>query len=180
MTNWRPVVGFEAMFSVSDEGEIARTSLSWHGKRRRPIWRLLRPDLKPNGYLAIYLQVEGKKRKRCYVHRLVFEAFRSAIPDGLEINHINGNPSDNRLKNLELITRSEKMKHRYREMEPSRNRSKGADHYKAKLTVDDVHRVLAMAKEGITHKAIAAQFGIGRTAITSLVNGKSWKSVTSP
>jgi hypothetical protein len=141
---------------------------------------LLRPDLKPNGYLAVYLQVEGEPRKRCYIHRLVFETFRSVIPEGLEINHRNGDRSDNRLENLELMTRSENMKHCYLELSPSLNRAKGASHYKAKLTEEDIHKVMAMAKEGVSRSAIAAQFGVSKTAISAIVNGKSWTSITYP
>lgn len=47
------------------------------------------------------------------IHRLVWEAFHGAIPPGFEVNHRNGDKTDNRLENLELVTRSENMAHAY-------------------------------------------------------------------
>jgi hypothetical protein len=44
---------------------------------------------------------------------LVWEAFNGPIPDRLEVNHRNGNKRDNRLENLELVTRSQNMAHAY-------------------------------------------------------------------
>ncbi|WP_302782615.1 HNH endonuclease signature motif containing protein [Clostridium saudiense] len=50
--------------------------------------------------------VNGKTQ---YVHRLVWELFNGAIPEGFEINHIDGNKSNNKLFNLELMTRKENL-----------------------------------------------------------------------
>ena len=51
------------------------------------------------------------QNKRLYVHRLVAEYFIGEIPDGYEINHINGDTKDNRVKNLEIVTHKENMRH---------------------------------------------------------------------
>lgn len=56
----------------------------------------------------------GLNGKRFYVHRTVYELFIGAIPSGYEINHINGDKSDNRVENLELLTRSQNLTHAYK------------------------------------------------------------------
>lgn len=56
---------------------------------------------KANGYIVINI---GKKL--LYAHRLVFE-MEGGIPDGMEVDHINGDPSDNRRCNLRLCDSSE-------------------------------------------------------------------------
>ena len=57
-----------------------------------------------------YPQVRvGGKLYLC--HRLVWEAVHGPVPEGYEINHINGIKNDNRLANLELVTHQENMQH---------------------------------------------------------------------
>ena len=45
-----------------------------------------------------------EKNKNYYQHRFVYEVFRGPIPHCFEIDHINEIKSDNRLKNLQLLT----------------------------------------------------------------------------
>ena len=55
-----------------------------------------------NGYL--FFAIYGEKRKNYYQHRFVYEVFKGKIPPHLEIDHINNNKTDNRIKNLQLLT----------------------------------------------------------------------------
>ena len=58
-----------------------------------------------SGYLnfTIYDQ-KLEKRINYFQHRFVYEVFRGPIPHRFEIDHINGIKTDNRLKNLQLLT----------------------------------------------------------------------------
>ena len=47
------------------------------------------------------------RRKVTYVHRIAWEICHGPIPDGMGIDHINGDPFDNRLNNLRLATRQQ-------------------------------------------------------------------------
>lgn len=49
----------------------------------------------------------GLNGKHFSVHRLVWEAFNGEIPDGYEINHIDGDPTNNAISNLEIVTHTE-------------------------------------------------------------------------
>lgn len=50
--------------------------------------------------------------KKILVHRAVWEAFNGPIPEGLDIDHIDGDPSNNSLSNLQAISHSENIKKR--------------------------------------------------------------------
>jgi len=86
MERWKFVPG-SLKYEVSDQGRV------------RHIKRILSPRLFKNGYLNV--QLPGKQ---AYVHRLVLSAFIGTIPEGYEVNHLNGNKTDNKLKNLECVT----------------------------------------------------------------------------
>lgn len=62
-----------------------------------------------------YTQVShGRSGFHMQAHRLIWEAVHGPIPDGMQINHINGVKTDNRIDNLELVTPSENSMHAYR------------------------------------------------------------------
>jgi len=64
------------------------------------------------GYLQVHLWNNGKCRNTL-VHRLVAEAFVPNPDRKPQVNHKNGDKSDNRADNLEWVTASENQRHRY-------------------------------------------------------------------
>ena len=60
------------------------------------------------GYMQFSIHETNCKRKLYYVHRFVFECFNGKIPDNKLVSHINQKKDDNRLCNLDLITKNDK------------------------------------------------------------------------
>ena len=64
-----------------------------------------------HGYILISFQGGGVRRP-LYAHRIIWEMHNGPIPDGLQIDHINGVRFDNRLENLRLATRSQNLRNK--------------------------------------------------------------------
>ena len=63
-----------------------------------------------NGYYHLKLTNNEGIREHFYVHRLVWTAFIGEIPNGMEIDHLDGNRSNNNLSNLQLKSHSDNCK----------------------------------------------------------------------
>lgn len=105
---WRPVVGYEGYYEVSNLGKVRRLDgLDARGHHIKG--RILSPRKSSNGYLQVQLSFGTSREYR--IHRLVAEAFLPNPKKKSDVNHINENKTDNRVENLEWATRKENMRH---------------------------------------------------------------------
>lgn len=95
---WKPIPGYLDLYEISSFGRVKSLK---YGKVR-----ILKLFKKKDGYLQVQLW-ENHNYKNFKVHRLVYEAFNGTIPDGMQVNHINEDKTDNRLENLNLMTPKE-------------------------------------------------------------------------
>lgn len=111
---WKDIVGYEDYYQVSNKGRVMSKdrrikSCSPNG---RIIKGILRKPLIVRGYMSINLQdKKGGKSTRNGIHVFVAQAFLPNPNNKLEVNHINGVKSDNRVENLEWCTRQENVRH---------------------------------------------------------------------
>lgn len=107
---WRPVVGYEGRYEVSDEGSV-RSVDRWVtytggklGAKHLHHGRVLKTDER-NGYAMVPLS-SNSKSQATFVHRLVLEAFVGPRPDGMQACHNDGNRRNNTVANLRWDTAS--------------------------------------------------------------------------
>jgi len=65
------------------------------------------------GYQRVGIYIGGYKQKTIKVHRLVAKAFIANPLNKKDVNHKDGNKSNNNVNNLEWCTRSENIKHAF-------------------------------------------------------------------
>lgn len=174
MEQWKPVVGFEGYYEVSNLGcvnSLPRTITECNGKKRKKTGKRLTPWLHKSGHL--YVSLHKGERSKKQVHRLVMESFIGPCPIGQEVCHNNGVPDDNRLENLRYATRSENMKDAivHTEWKCGENASS------SKLKEADMPKIFKLRSEGKTTKAIGDFFGVRGTAISRILAGERWKVV---
>src|SRR5262252_226039 len=109
MENWKPINGFPD-YAISDHGRVRSL--------KRGI--ILKPWQKPDkSYQLRYLQVElwlMGRRYKAMIHHLVLEAFRGPRPARYEARHLDGDPQNNNLSNLEWGTFRENLADRRKHM----------------------------------------------------------------
>ncbi|WP_353462698.1 NUMOD4 domain-containing protein [Mammaliicoccus sciuri] len=113
---WKDVVGYEGIYEVSDHGRIRThedktTFTNRHGIRR---WkqRYLK-DKKPNGRDVRVTLWKNGKPKDFLVHRIVAYAFIPLVENKNCINHLDGNPKNNHVDNLEWCNHLENNRHAF-------------------------------------------------------------------
>lgn len=197
--DWRPVVGLEGRYEVSNLGRVrSLTFASRWGRFARATPIYLRPHCGVTGYPAV--AIGGRLRS---VHRLVLEAFVGPCPAGMECAHLNGVRDDPRLSNLRWVTRRENASHRAihgtvltGDRHPSRlhperlargdksgarlhpeTRPRGEKHGLAKLTDEAVRAIRAAAATGESQYVLAARFGVTQGTIWNVVWRKTWRHI---
>ena len=103
---FKDIEGYEGLYKVSDKGNVL--SLSYN---RTGVSKILKGFKDTHEYLQVKLSRNGVY-KVFFIHRLVLLAFvGKPIEDRVECKHKNLVRGDNRLENLEWVTRSENMHH---------------------------------------------------------------------
>lgn len=136
-------------------------------------------------YEEVGLSLKGGgrgNRKKFFVHRLVLITFcpiegKVSYDEysDFEVNHKKlGNNFDNRLENLEWVSRKENMKHAY----DNKAIRKGSDVNFAILTEKQVIEIKhLLSSKTMTQKQIANIYGVSRVCISNINTGKNWSHV---
>lgn len=154
---WKPAKGFEDYYEVSTFGSV----------RRKGCEHALKCFVS-NGRRIVDLWCNGQ-RKMYRVHRLVAETFIPNPENKPEVNHINGDPMNNCVWNLEWATRSENQLHAYAHGLASCTKAK-----RRKLS-DAQRKTPVRRSDGKIFKSVteaAKAIGCNSSSVSSVVNGK--------
>lgn len=166
MEIWRDIAGYDK-YQVSNYGNVRSLDYNRTGRIKE-----LKPYFTHDGYLMITLCKEGKRSKK-RLHRLVAEAFLENPDNKPEVNHIDGDKTNNHIFNLEYVTCKENINHAWNNglceqiRESSRQSVKIAQESRKKsvkcITTDMIYDSVVEAER---------QTGVARQNIAKCCNGE--------
>lgn len=166
---WKDIPGYEGVYQASTEGRIRSVDRIVYGRNwytgkpfpRRLKGHILRPGRYCKaGHLSVVL---GHGDAGIPVHQLIARTFIGPQPAKQEVRHKNGDPTDNRIANLEYGTRHENILDVYWQGKAWRT-----------LTADDVRTIRERIEEGDTGRAIARDYGVTPSCISSIKTGRTY------
>lgn len=161
---WKPVVGYEGRYMVSDRGRVLSLGSTTSGRRI-----LSQSTSGSVGYMSVALyRGDGKKTTRT-VHTLVLEAFTGAKPEGCVGRHLDGDHLNNRSSNLSWGTQEANMQ----DAVGHGTVRCGARHGLATLTEQQAREV--KYRKDLPVRDLAELYGISVRTAYSIRRGETWK-----
>jgi hypothetical protein len=169
---WRPVARADSYYDVSDFGRVRRAKPG-RGTYAGKILVVTLPRTRSH-YSTVVLSVGGVPVTQG-VHVLVAEAFLDPRPTPRhEVNHRDGVKTNNRITNLEWVTRSSNQTHSNAIGLVSH--PKGEQKTRAKLT-DAAVREIRAASQSISARTLARHYGVSHRTLYLARIGRTWKHV---
>jgi hypothetical protein len=174
---WRPVVGYEGLYEVSDQGRVRSLDRllpqapgAVCSGTRPHRGKVLKLALRPDGYYwTVGLSGHGRRRTRT-VHSLVADAFLGPKPPGLFVCHGPAGSRVNTVENLRYGTPAENTADRRRDG----TRVLGEAHPNARLTDAQALEVRRRVAAGETRLSLAKELGVSPNSIGRCVKKQSY------
>ncbi len=122
-------------------------------------------------HLLVGLSLHGKATSM-YVHSLVLRVFVGPCPDGMECRHLDGNPTNNRLENLEWATYQINQQDRAKHGTSNRGEACAA----SKLTEKEVLEIREMYPEETMQK-LADDHDVSVPTVYDIIHRKTWRHI---
>ena len=103
---WKDIKGYEGLYQASTLGAIKSFVKYEEGI-------ILKQSRNKKGYMEVSMYKDGKHSTK-RVHRLIAETFLKDFYNKPQVNHIDGDKTNNAIANLEMVTNSENQIHAYK------------------------------------------------------------------
>lgn len=164
---WKSIPDYSGYYEASDKGMIRSVPRKFVRKIK-----ILKQAVTPDGRLSVSLLKNGNS-KTFLVHRLIGLTFISNPENKPQINHIDGNPKNNSLDNLEWSTRSENRLHAFRIGLQSH---KGDSHNNRKLNSGQVKEIRKLRGK-MKQREIAELYNVTTSTIGNILTNRLWSNI---
>lgn len=165
METWRDIAGYEGLYQVSDEGNVRRL-VAMGRWNQYPAMGLFDTTPRSSGYKVLTLTDHHGDRETVLLHRLVAVAFLGDPPTPKhEINHKDGDKTNNAVSNLEWVTSSQNKIHSIHQL---------GNNDRLKLTLEEVR---AIRLSDLPQRTLAKLYGISQNNVSRIKQRKAWRHV---
>ena len=152
---WKDIINF-ANFECSNYGNI----------RNKRTNNILKGHTRSDGYKEVRI-----KGKNYLYHRIVAMTWLKNHNNFEQINHIDGNKTNNKVCNLEWCTPKQNLEH-------AANiglMSRGSNRYNSKLIESDIYDIRELIKNGKTILEISKLYNVSFQLISNIKRNKVWR-----
>jgi len=128
------------------------------------------------GYVQVSLNIDNKMRPMS-LHRLVAKMFIPNPENLPEVNHNDGDKTNNRKSNWEWSTRKDNMKHARENGLFPEDHNKGVKHGRSKLNPKQIVNIRELKNNGKTYKFIAEKYDVSIGCIQGIIRKDNWSHV---
>ena len=160
---YRDIHGYEGLYRVSNFGNVFSIKRD----------KTLSPADNTHGYLRVSLSKNGEVKHKS-IHSLVAREFIGCCPVGFNINHIDGDKTNNCVDNLEYVSYSDNNLHAYN----NGLAKSGESHYNSKLTDSEVNSIKIRLSNGDKIGDVARDFSVSRETVSAIKHGRNWRHLT--
>ena len=172
---WKDIEDYEGYYQVSSRGRVRsvdRIVVSKTGKKI-PYKGKIRTLQNKRGYLQVCLNKAGDS-SWFIVHRLVAKAFIPNTNNFPQVNHIDGNKTNNNCLNLEWVTAKDNIRHAY----DNDLALKGEDRPQATVSKDTVVKICEALEQGVPSTEIARLLNTTTDVVSKIKSRKCWNDVS--
>ena len=155
------------LYSIEEDGRV------WSHYTKR----YMKTSIDKDGYSTITLKNDRNGYSHFGIHRLLMIAFHPIENmENMQVNHIDGNKTNNQLSNLEWVTSEENLKHAKKYHLNDTFWSKGEQHPNNKITEKEAKEIIRLYKLGYKPKDIILQVpNATKNIINSIIHNRTWR-----
>lgn len=163
---FRDVAGTGGNYAVSNMGRL------WSRPRTNTAGGILKRN-QGSFYPQHTLVYADGKLRTVPVHRLVMAAFVGDRPHGMVARHIDGDPNNNCVQNLEWCTQAENIADKH----VHGTAVVGEQHHNARLRAADVAAIREAYESGVKQTDLARRYNISQAVVSKVVRREAWKHI---
>lgn len=162
-------IPFAKDYYLDEDGNIYSCKRGWNKKKLSPSI-----DYRAGGYYRLKIIMDSGDKVSMFIHRLVALTYLPNPENKEEVNHIDGDKLNNKLSNLEWVTKKENMLHAHK-LKLRDNTGEGNP--RKILSEEEVLEIYNKCYEGARVCDLAEEYAVSRPTISDIKAKRNWQHI---